>query len=583
MIIPHVYIRVSSRGQASTGGGAEDQERVCLAYIQRQRDVFSQDKSKLKIYRDLAVSAFSGDNLASGSELHKFYEKVKAGRVGAGHALICYSVDRLSRENLWTANTFIGELINAGIEIHDVTSGQVLKRENQIGALISAIHLMRANNESTLKSERSADSYKRRLAKCLAAGEGEYPVLTRQMPRWLCDLNGQYSIKLEMQRVIDYIFNQYIAGVSCGHIARELNERGWLHGRTQWRGCYVSKLISDERLLGKHGKHLDFYPPAIDNQRFRLANQMLTNVGKNIRGRTRIAYRDQSRVLNLFSGVLKCGNCGGPTTVNINSNRGEAFVRCRNTEELKSVKCQSIRLKNIESHILHHLHGLNIYDVINRQNDDGGQLELMNAQLLEYRQHELELNTLIESRKVEGKLVRLELIMELENTRDVLDDLQDKIESLGIKYETPNFNSCTESDMESILDPSNVQVRCLLRNSINNTIDVMKYWRMGEYIVLKLDYQRNVVTHVIIIHNKTGDLTSTIKIVREENAVTYETGSFTITEDLSTGLCGLDVQEKINSRDYILLMNYADQDGSTVAHWLRLNMVEVVGDSLEQL
>lgn len=577
MIIPHVYIRVSSRGQASTGGGAEDQERVCLAYIHNKRDIFSQDKSKLKIYKDLAVSAYSGSQLIDGAELHKFYEKVKAGRIGAGHALVCYSVDRLSRENLWIANTFIGELVNAGIEIHDVTSGQVLKRDDQIGALISAIHLMRANNESKLKSDRSADSYKRRLARCLEAGEGEYPVLTRQMPRWLYDHNGQYTIKPEMQKVTDYIFNQYIAGVSCGHIARELNERGWLHGKTQWRGCYVSKLISDERLLGRHGKHVDFYPPAIDDQRFRLANQMLTNVGKNIRGRTRIAYRDQSRVINLFSGVLKCGNCGGPTTVNINSNRGEAFVRCRNTEELKSVKCPSIRLRNIESHILRHLHGLNIDDVINRQKDDGGQLELLNAQLLEYRQHEAELSSLINERKSNGKLVRLDLITELENARDVIDDLLDKIESLGIEYETPSFASCTDLDMDAILNPSNVQDRCLLRNSINNTIEKMRYWRMGEYIVLKLDYQRNVIAHVLVIHNKTGELISTIKIIRNNEVVSYESTSFKIEENIRTKEYNLLVIKKVDVQEYALMMNYMSGIASDeLIEWMRSNLNAVL-------
>lgn len=577
MIIPHVYIRVSSRAQASAGGGAEDQERVCMDYIKSKRDIFSQDKSKLKVYRDMAISAYAGNLLNDRSELHKFYEKVKAGRIGAGHALICYSVDRLSRENIWIANTFIGDLVNHGIEIHDVTSGQVLKRDDQIGALISAIHLMRANNESKLKSERSTDSYKRRLEHCLAAGEGEYPVLTRQMPRWLQDLNGQYVIKSDMQRVIDFIFDSYIVGVSCGHIARELNERGWLHGKTEWRGCYVSKLISDKRLLGKHGKHIDFYPPAIDNHRFQLANQMLTNVGKNIRGRTRIAYRDQSRVLNLFSGVLKCGGCGGATTVNINSNRGEAFVRCRNTEEKKSVKCKSIRLKNIESHVLNHLHGVNIHDVINYKNEDNGELELLKSRLLEYKQHESELITLIESRKSEGKITRLDTIKELESTRDSIDDLIEQIEGYGIDVDEPSFDICTVLNMENILDPTNVHDRCAIRNSINNTISEMRYWRVGDYIVLQLDYQLKVIKHVMIIHNKTGALKNTIKIIKNNEVILYESTSFTIQENIKSNECIFTETDKVDVQEFLLMINYMDGIASeNLLNWMRQNINAVL-------
>lgn len=574
MIIPYIYIRVSSRGQAVAGGGAEDQERVCREYIKHKKGIFTQDESKLKVMRDLGVSAYSGDNLDEGSALNEFYQKVKSGRIGAGYALVCYSVDRISRENVWVATTFIGDLINSGIEIHDVSSGQVLRRDEQMGVILNAIHLIRANNESKMKSERSADSYKRRLNKCLESGEGQYPVLTRQMPRWLYDLNGQYTIKPDMQRVIDFIFNNYIAGVTCGFIARDLNERGWLHGSTKWRGCYVSKLIGDERLIGKHGKHNDFYPAAIDQQRFLLANQMLTNVGKNIRGRTRIAYRDNSRVVNLFSGVLKCGCCGGPTTVNINSNRGEAFVRCRNTEELKSVKCKSIKLKNIEEHILRHLHGLNIYDVIDIK-DDKGSYELLNAQMLEYKQHEVELNALMNSRKAEGKIIRLDTIKELENTRDKIDELSDEIEMLGVQADIPNFEVCTDVDMAKILDPSNIYDRCALRNSINNTVTTIEYSRIGEYINIKLNYISDVISHVLIIHNKTGELLTTIKILKVDNKVVYQVGTFNLEVVDNTPV--LNCSEKINVQDYAILLNYVDgrQEYKHIANWLRehLNLV----------
>ena len=55
-----------------------------------------------------------------------------------------------------------------------------------------------------------------------------------------------------MQNVINFTFDSYIAGQSTGFIAKELNNRGLMYGNTSWRGSYVAKLIRDERLIGKH-------------------------------------------------------------------------------------------------------------------------------------------------------------------------------------------------------------------------------------------------------------------------------------------------------------------------------------------
>ena len=108
----------------------------------------------------------------------------------------------------------------------------------------------------------------------------------------------EYAIDPNMQNVINFTFDSYIAGQSTGFIAKELNNRGLMYGNTSWRGSYVAKLIRDERLIGKHIRYSkqikgvkrvvietipNFYPVVVDVEKFFLANNMLTSVAKNIR------------------------------------------------------------------------------------------------------------------------------------------------------------------------------------------------------------------------------------------------------------------------------------------------------------
>lgn len=568
-IIPYGYLRVSSLEQVRTGGGLDTQDEEVRRYITQKSDVF--DIDKMVMMSDEGLSAYSGRNIKEG-ELGRFLADVEAGLVPAGSALVCYSVDRLSRQNPWVGTQLISTLIGAGIEIHSVAENQILRSDDPVGAIMSTIYLMRANNESVIKSERAKSGYAKRLTESIKNKK----VLTRQMPRWLYEHDGSYAVDPDMKRVIEFTFDSYIAGQSTGYIASELNSRGWLYGDTEWRGSYVARLIRDERLIGKHIRYSkqikginrevidtipDFYPIAVDIDKFHLANIMLTNVAENIRGRTRTTYGDTSILRNIFSNILKCGVCGGDTSVLQNTRvkiiDGEkkyipykTFLRCRTKYELKKCTQGDIRYEIIERAVLLHLMKLDIVALLAKPVDN--KIELYRSELESYIDDKIQYEKIIEERRKDGKRIR-------PNTIDALEEVEDRIEELNRLIEShveddfvPNFNV----DISSIADVSNVKDRSLLKKGIGTIAEKILYKRISDYIIVEIFYRNIKIKHILVIDNKSSNVIVDFSIESNESNSLYRCNNFLLTyrENSTISIVSTD----IDVTDYSLMMNFVD-------------------------
>lgn len=568
-IIPYGYLRVSSLEQVRTGGGLDTQDEEVRRYITQKSDVF--DIDKMVMMSDEGLSAYSGRNIKEG-ELGRFLADVEAGLVPAGSALVCYSVDRLSRQNPWVGTQLISTLIGKGIEIHSVAERQILRSDDPVGAIMSTIYLMRANNESVIKSERAKSGYAKRLTESIKNKK----VLTRQMPRWLYEHDGSYAVDPDMKRVIEFTFDSYIAGQSTGYIASELNSRGWMYGDTEWRGSYVARLIRDERLIGKHIRYSkqikgikrevidtipDFYPIAVDIDKFHLANIMLTNVAENIRGRTRTTYGDTSILRNIFSNILKCGVCGGDTSVLQNTRvkiiDGEkkyipykTFLRCRTKYELKKCTQGDIRYEIIERAVLLHLMKLDIVALLAKPVDN--KIELYRSELESYIDDKIQYEKIIEERRKDGKRIR-------PNTIDALEEVEDRIEELNRLIEShveddfvPNFNV----DINSIADVSNVKDRSLLKKGIGTIAEKILYKRISDYIIVEIFYRNIKIKHILVIDNKSSNVIVDFSIESNESNSLYRCNNFLLTyrENSTISIVSAD----IDVTDYSLMMNFVD-------------------------
>ena len=567
-IIPYGYLRVSSLEQVRSGGGLEAQDDAVRNYINERSDLFDIDQTVM--ISDAGMSAFSGQQLSEG-QLGVFLSDVETGKVPTGSALGCFSIDRLSRQNPWIGTKLISTLIGAGIQIHSVAERQVLKSDDPVGAIMSTIYLMRANNESEIKSSRAKDGYQQRLLKSIQ----NKTVLTGQMPRWLFNKEDRYSINPEMQKIINFTFDSYIAGQSTGYIAKELNNKGWMYGSTSWRGSYVAKLIRDERLIGKHIRYSkqikgkkreiieiipDFYPAAIGVEKFYLANNMLTNVAKKIRGRTRITYGDTSILRNLFSGVIKCGVCGGDTSVVQNTRKkvvnGEiiyipykTFLRCRNKYEFKSCTQGDLRYEVVEHAILRHLKSLDINSLLNKPINNT--IELYKEELQGCISDSLDYQSMIRLRKSENKRISPYTLEAYEHVMDRIEELNKLIESHVVDDFVPDFNV----DLDRIKNISNVSERSIIRKGISSISKTIKYKRIGNYILIEIMYRNINSKHVLVIDNKSSCIVVDFSIEYHEKNKIYICNSFVMEYDNLS--CNFSVS-KTTMEDYAHMMNFVD-------------------------
>ena len=225
---------------------------------------------------DLGVSAFRSKNLKEGA-LGKFLEAIKTGRVKRGSILIIESLDRLSRDTFDEAMSLFLDIIRAGIDVHTLNPerqyDKLTLKKNPAFIMEAIITLLRANEESEIKSYRSRKNWLKKFA-----GAATKPITT-SVPRWLEVIDEKIKVKPNVVRTISKMVQLAINGKNCTQIARYLNENEipcWT-GNTIWDRCYVLTVLRSHALIGefqpklhqpdgskkKHGTPIAEYYPII--------------------------------------------------------------------------------------------------------------------------------------------------------------------------------------------------------------------------------------------------------------------------------------------------------------------------------
>ena len=320
------YIRFSTPQQLK-GDSLRRQLEASRAYA-KQHDLILDES-----LRDIGVSAFKGKNATEGA-LKKFIELVEAGRIEQGSILILESLDRLSRQQVFTALGLFSSILSAGVEIVTLSDGQHYTAEsiNDVGQLMfSLISMSRSHEESAVKSKRLAASWenKRKLAT-----ESKRP-MTGQCPRWLrlSDDKTRFEVIEERAEVVRSIFQQSIAGTGQRKIAASLNERGvpTFNGGDMWHPSYIAKIIRSKSVIGEYqpqkkgepvGEPIsDYYPAIVSDDVF-----FKTQSARINRRNPASAGRKGEKFSNLFTGLCKCLECGSTFRI-IKSGRSHMF-RC---------------------------------------------------------------------------------------------------------------------------------------------------------------------------------------------------------------------------------------------------------------
>jgi len=320
------YLRFSSPEQAK-GDSRRRQTQAAADYARRHGLELDTELT----FQDLGVSAFRGANAETG-RLGEFLEAVRFGVVEQGSFLLVESLDRVSRQHARKALRTVEEIVEAGVTLVTLNDERRYTKEaldsDPMALLIALLTLIRAHEESEMKSRRLAASWEAKRA------SAEQRPMTSRGPAWLQYDRAAacFEVIPERAEVVRRIFAETLAGVGKESICRRLNADevpvfgdGGRKGR-HWHSSYVAKLLRNPAVIGtliphrliheggsKRRKALEpvpnYYPAVVELETFEGIQRMREGTPSPLRGRHAAAP-----VQNILGGIARCPKCGSAMT-----------------------------------------------------------------------------------------------------------------------------------------------------------------------------------------------------------------------------------------------------------------------------
>jgi DNA invertase Pin-like site-specific DNA recombinase len=324
------YTRFSTPDQAK-GDSLRRQTALADEYARRHNLTLDEELN----LRDLGVSAFRGDNVATGA-LGAFLQAIRNGLVPKGSYLLVESLDRVSRKQARKAVRILEEIVEAGVTVVTLNDGKEYTEDSLDGTdfLIAIIVLMRAHEESATKAKRLRAAW---VGKRQRAAGGE--VQTTRVPAWIqCEgsgakdaRNAKLSLNPDRAELVRRIFSMFLEGKGKAGIAQHLNESkvttwGAGEGRrpaAHWHKTYIFKILTSPTVTGRLVPHIeqhdsagkfsrepqeaipDYYPRVIDDKTFKRVQKLIQARRKDVRS---------SSVASIVAGLAKCPTCGSTMT-----------------------------------------------------------------------------------------------------------------------------------------------------------------------------------------------------------------------------------------------------------------------------
>ena len=319
--VAYSYIRFSSEPQA--WGDSRRRQTAAAARYARQNNLALDDGLT---FQDLGVSAFRGRNSRTGA-LGAFLAAIEQGVIAPGSYLLVESFDRLSRDQILSAQALFLQIIQAGIYVATLIDGRLYSAQsintNPYELLISLVSMMRANEESAHKSARLNATWKRKRARALVKP------LTSRCPAWL-RLNrtaGLFEVIDRKADIVRRIFGEALAGSGSDTIARGLNldrievMSGLDPDDAHWHSASIGRILNSPAVMGTliphkveyiEGRRISrplspicgYYPAIISETDFARAQAM------RAQHRTWGSGNGQASN-NIFARLARCPRCNG--------------------------------------------------------------------------------------------------------------------------------------------------------------------------------------------------------------------------------------------------------------------------------
>jgi DNA invertase Pin-like site-specific DNA recombinase len=255
------YVRFSTPEQAK-GDSLRRQTEAASAWCAKNHVTLDES---LRLH-DLGKSAYTGAHRKNPDRhaLACFLKLVEDGKVPRGSYLIIENLDRLSREDERPALRLWMDLLDAGVNIVQLTPETIFRHEksDMFDIMRAVMELARGHGESARKSERNGASWQNKVA--LARKKQEQPprkkdgritrAITGQLPAWVEDQGGKLVLIPERAAVVKTIFHLAAIGYGLASIVAWLTKNGvpaWGPSGV-WVRVYVGKILKDRRAVGEH-------------------------------------------------------------------------------------------------------------------------------------------------------------------------------------------------------------------------------------------------------------------------------------------------------------------------------------------
>lgn len=386
------YLRMSTSEQLK-GSSLERQRKIIADFA--AKNGLSLDESHA--IEDIGRSSFSDD--AEQKQLARFFTDLEAGRFSPGDVFALENIDRLTRRGPMDAILKVNTILSKGLKLAIISDNEqkIIDDVNDVFTIITlSIDASRSHGESKNKSDKGLINWD--LKRKLAASHGV--AMTAQAPAWLDteifylldESKGKqikrrrYVLNPEKAETVRLIFELFQNGNGSLKIKNILNERNipTFKGAEYWEPSIISKILRNPATYGFYqpqkqgtgkrdlipaGEPIEGYFPAVVSRETFEQCQRITEANNTRKGRKGKLFT------NLFTGLLKCVDCGGPVHL-LNPGidkrakvpKSVNYIVCKKGKFTRDCILKRLRYDDFEAVMLKAIQEINLADVLNENN-----------------------------------------------------------------------------------------------------------------------------------------------------------------------------------------------------------------------
>lgn len=471
MALVYSYLRFSNAEQAS--GDSRRRQLALSDKWCKARGLTLDDSLRMS---DEGISAYEGRNIAEGA-LREFLSKLRNTDIRPGSYLLVESLDRISRESVFTALGLFSEIIRAGVKIVTLQDGMEYTKETiqNIGQLIYSLVVMStANEESRKRSLRLGEAWKNKKGNA-----GKY-IVTSLCPCWLKICDGKFIVLERKARLVRDIIRMSADGMGIIRIMNNFNMRKikTITGRNNkwWCGRFINNILKHGSPIGNYrphtiingksipdGNYVSGYYPAI------VSKKLYEKSLSSLKNRTVFRNKKVYDCANLFTSLVKWGHKGpleGKTLYLMKKHRKNINGFKMGLLNFLGRIVFTMPYKIFENIILRFLREIDLNEILQTDGMDDMECRIrlvsekicmINIDILSIKSNKY--NSHISKK---NKIYSLSLEMELRKYEDELQDLND--------MKRHKFN-CDNRIKEILEHPTSVDGRQRLAGAIRRTLD----------------------------------------------------------------------------------------------------------------